>query len=141
METRPYTGTPTTFEDQVSAGREDRRSSPRLSGYHADDLRVEPEVLSHGSAATAPPHAGVGAKFADLSETGIGLLVLSPLRVSAVVDICVDLYRDGAGEELKARAEVVHCRAGDDGSYRVGLAFRKVDWRPLDSSYYPDLDN
>lgn len=141
METRPYTGTPITFDDQVSAGREDRRSSARLSGYHADDLRVEPEAPSHGSAATALPHAGVCAKLADLSETGIGLLVLSPLRVSAEVDICADLYRDGAGEELKARAEVVHCRADDNGFYRVGLAFRKVDWRPLDASYYPDLDS
>lgn len=139
METRPYTGTPSLSEDQLSAGREDRRASPRLTDYHTDDLRVEPEMLLHGPA--APPHLCVGAKLADLSETGIGLRVLSPLRVSAEVDVCVDLYRDGSGEELKARAEVMHCHADDDGSYRVGLAFRNVDCRPLDTSYYPDLDS
>jgi hypothetical protein len=86
-------------------------------------------------------HAGIGANLIDLSETGIGLRVLAPLRVNAQVDVCVDLYRDGPGEELKARAEVVHCHAEDNGSYRVGLAFRHVDWRPLDTSYFPDLDS
>jgi hypothetical protein len=101
---------------------------------------VEPELLSRRPGWTIPPHSGVGAKLIDLSETGMGLQILSPLRVNAEVGVCVNLYRDGSGEELKARAQVMHCRAEDNGLYRVGLAFQTVDWRALDTGYYPDLD-
>ena len=50
------------------------------------------------------------------------------------------LYRTGTGEELKARARMVHGLADDDELYRVGLDFLTVDRRNLDAGYVPDLD-
>ena len=118
----------------------EQRVSSRLAGYHTEDLRVEPEVSLGGGGWTPPQHSGIGAKLVDVSDTGMGLQVLSPLHVGSNVHVSVILYRTGTGEELKARARVVHCLADDDELYRVGLDFLTVDRRNLDAGYVPDLD-
>ncbi len=139
MEPRPDEGT-SSLENQFDAGGRERRASRRRADFRPGELRVERELRSRGGAWTIPPYSGISAKLVDLSETGMGLQILSPLRVNAEVGVCVNLYRDDSGEELKARAQVMHCRAEDDGLYRVGLAFQGVYWRALDTGYYPDLD-
>jgi len=118
----------------------DRRVAVRLGDYHAEDLRVEPEFSFGGGCWTPPQHSGIGAKLLDVSETGLGLQVFSPLIVDSDVRVSVILYREGSGEELKARARVVHCLSDDEELYRVGLDFLRVDRRPLDFGYVPDLD-
>ena len=116
----------------------ERRKSHRHTEYHAEDLRVEPEHSFGGSA--SPLHSGIGAQLVDVSETGMGLRVFSPLLANTDVKVSVNLYQEGSGEELKAQARVVHCLADDDSLYRVGLTFWNIDRRPLDYGYIPDLD-
>ena len=123
--------------DRTAADGE-RRAAQRDTHYHAEDLRVEPD---HGAdRSTHPLHSGIGAQLVDVSETGMGLRVFSPLLTNTEVRVSVNLYREGSGEELKAHARVIHCLP-EDNVYRVGLSFHDVDRRALDAGYVPDLDS
>ncbi len=115
------------------------RVADRHTEYHAGDLRVEP--VHSVSGCTPPMHSGIGAQLVDVSDTGMGLKVFSPLLNNTDVKVSVNLYREGSGEELKAQARVIHCLMDEDNLYRVGLAFCDIDRRPLDHGYVPDLDS
>ena len=138
METLPGKAAFEYLADRAASVGE-RRVAHRHTEFHAEDLRVEPVHASSGW--TPPMHSGVGAQLVDVSDTGIGLKVFSPLLNNTDVRVGVNLYREGSGEELKAQARVIHCLMDDDNLYRVGLAFWEIDRRALDSGYIPDLDS
>jgi hypothetical protein len=87
---------------------------------------------------------GTGAELIDISDTGVGRRVLTPLVVGSDVFIDVELHSVLSCVELKVGARVIHCQCSDDELYRVGLSIRDVKRLPLlcghEHTHIPDMD-
>ena len=124
----------------------ERRVSHRTTIFYADNLRVEPGELStlrHGaggaSVGNGPGvHLGVGGELLDISNTGLGLKVLTPLVIGSDVSIEVELHSRFACVVLKISASVVHCLSEEVQLYRVGLSFNCLESLPLQCGHEHD---
>ena len=130
----------------------DRRASIRTAAYHARYLRLEPSrrsVFRYGVGYTGTGNGfagplGAGAELIDVSDTGCGLRVFTPLVIGSNVSIVVELHSKLSCVELRVGARVVHCCSHEDELYRVGLSFQDIQRWPLhcghEGAYVPTMD-
>ena len=128
----------------------ERRIATRTTAYHAENLRLTPSsrsALSHGIGYAGHGfvgHLGAGSELIDISDTGLGLKVFTPLVIGSDVSIDVELHSTVSCVALKVDARVVHCRSQDDELYRVGLSIQALERLPLQCGhagvYAPDMD-
>ena len=63
-------------------------------------------------------------EFFDISETGVRLVVKSPLKKGDEVEV---LIKPGSGAQpIKRLADIIFAAARPDGAYAVGLRFSKM---------------
>lgn len=71
------------------------------------------------------------AKLWDFSEGGLGMDSPRAFETGTVLTLSAKLLGPAYSIALDARARVVYCRKTDAKSYRVGLAFIDVAYRPI----------
>ena len=112
----------------AAAGRDERRSDPRLGNYRARGLRVEvpgsfvPPVFrsAHWRPASL---ARFRLQLCDVSDRGLGTICNVPLRVGSELVLSGELHSVDACLEFQVPSCVVHCLCREDGSFRIGLVF------------------
>jgi hypothetical protein len=121
-----------------TAGRRHVRSGE----YQTVGLRIEPQY-SHASIYRAPDsgggrpgrHEAIDATLIDVSKGGLGVESFTPLPLATLVNVQGELHSLDSCIEFRATAWVVHCLAREDGVFRIGLNFEKVDCWALDCEH------
>lgn len=71
------------------------------------------------------------AKLWDFSEGGLGMDSPRSFEPGEVVQIVAELKGSAYSMQLTAKARVAYCRKTDRKTYRVGVAFLDVAYRPI----------
>jgi hypothetical protein len=71
------------------------------------------------------------AKLWDFSEGGLGMDSPRSFEPGEVIQIEAELKGSAYSMHLGAKARVAYCRKTDKKSYRVGVAFLDVSYRPV----------
>ena len=99
-----------------------RRVQERSRKYKAEHLRI-----------------GTGDRFVvgkllDMSNGGLGLETNVALDLNSDVTISGELHGEGSDLQIQGRARVAHCVSANGSAFNVGLSFREVQYRRLDSA-------
>ncbi len=65
-------------------------------------------------------------RTADISATGVGLLLPNPLSSGLQGRVAFDMYFNGKLHAVRVEAKVMHCVFGA-GEFKVGLVFVRLD--------------
>ena len=71
------------------------------------------------------------AKLYDFSEGGLGMDAPRPFQSGEMVEVQGELKGSAYSMQLVARGRIVYCRRIDSKSYRVGISFVEVSYRPM----------
>ena len=71
------------------------------------------------------------AKLYDFSEGGLGMDAPRPFEQGEVVDVEGELKGSAYSMHVVAKGRVVYCRRVDSKTYRVGVSFVEVSYRPV----------
>ena len=104
--------------------KQDSRRFRRTREYGAQKL-----VLTYDAAGGIK--GDCEAKLWDFSEGGLGMDSPRPFEPGEIVHIEGDLKGSAYSMRLGAKARVAYCRKSDKKSYRVGVAFLEVSYRPV----------
>ncbi len=118
------------------------RRDERKADYQAVGVRIEPRY-SHASIYRAPDTGGgrpgrveaIDTKLIDVSKGGLGVESLTPLPLATLVSVQGELHSVESCLEFRGTAWVVHCLAREDGVFRIGLNFEKLDCWPLECEH------
>ena len=127
-----------------AAAQENGRSHDRRTDYQTVGLRIEPHYsYSYASIYRAPDSGGgrptrqdgIDGKLIDVSKGGLGVETLTPVPLATLVNVRGELHSVESCIEFRATAWVVHCLAREEGVFRIGLNFEKVDCWPLECEH------
>lgn len=93
----------------------------------AQELRLKPRVEKR-LRATSPILPGFHGIVVDLSETGLGMLISSPLERGRVFDFDIDFEEQGMGR-MSLTGKVCWCRPEAGGGHRIGVEFQTLSRR------------
>jgi hypothetical protein len=118
------------------------RRHVRSADYQTVGVRIEPHY-SHASIYRAPDsgggrpgrHEAIDTKLIDVSKGGLGVESFTPLPLATLVNVQGELHSPDSCVEFRATAWVVHCLAREDGVFRIGLNFEKIDCWPLECEH------
>ncbi len=118
------------------------RRQPRSAQYQAASVRIEPQ-FAQASIYRAPDPGGsrprrcdfIETKLVDVSKGGLGVESLTPLPLATLVNVQGELHSLDSCVEFRGTAWVVHCLAREDGVFRIGLNFEKLDCWPLECEH------
>jgi c-di-GMP-binding flagellar brake protein YcgR len=65
-------------------------------------------------------------RTADISATGVGLLLPNPLSAGLQGRVAFDMYFNGKLHAFRVEAKVMHCVFGA-GAFKIGLLFVRLD--------------
>ena len=71
------------------------------------------------------------AKLYDFSEGGLGMDAPRPFQADDVIEVEGELKGKAYSMQITARGRVIYCRRLDSKSYRVGLSFVDISYRPI----------
>jgi len=69
----------------------------------------------------------IPSKFIDAGEGGLGVKMLAPLAIGALVSVAGELHGDYC-LGLRGSARVAHCLCTEQGTFRIGLSFEKISY-------------
>ena len=128
---------------QDAAGKKagDRRHV-RNADYQTVGVRIEPQ-RSHASIYRAPDtgggrpgrHEAIDTKLVDVSKGGLGVESFTPLPLATLVNVQGELHSLDSCVAFRGTAWVVHCLAREDGVFRIGLNFEKLDCWALECEH------
>ena len=118
------------------------RRHTRSAEYQTVGVRIEPQH-SHASIYRAPDsgggrpgrHEAIDTKLIDVSKGGLGVESFTPLPLATLVNVQGELHSLDSCVEFRGTAWVVHCLAREDGVFRIGLNFEKINCWALDCKH------
>ena len=78
------------------------------------------------------PAETITATLWDFSYGGIGMEVTKPLAVGEEIELTTELLSSDYSMRTEATGRVVHCRPVGRHLYRLGVAFIRVTYHPLE---------
>jgi hypothetical protein len=128
-------------KDDASKKASARRHA-RSAEYQTVGVRIEPQY-SRASIYRAPDsgggrpgrHEAIDTKLVDVSKGGLGVESFTPLPLATLVNVQGELHSLDSCVEFRGTAWVVHCLAREDGVFRIGLNFEKLDCWALDCEH------
>lgn len=128
-------------KDDASKKASARRHA-RSAEYQTVGVRIEPQY-SHASIYRAPDSGGgrpgrleaIDTKLIDVSKGGLGVESFAPLPLATLVNVQGELHSLDSCVAFRATAWVVHCLAREDGVFRIGLNFEKLDCWALECEH------